>query len=163
MPRAREDNFCGLYCHKLSAITLVTNAKSSLLEWSGKTVLWCKTGNGKPLVFVLVILALFTVLHPHCSNLAASRRVRHLLGRWSWCTTISVLARSGQTGGKLSKRTLLLALSSLPSLGSGMTARMQQRPSVAASDPAPPLCWTQENEHLGGQKRKTQSINSKEN
>lgn len=48
----------------------------------------------------------------------------------------------------------LLALGSLPSLGSGTTAGRQQHPSAAASGPAPPLCSTPGSEHLGEEKRK---------
>lgn len=59
-----------------------------------------------------------------------------------------VLAQSSQAVRAAS----LLALGSLPSLGSGTTAGMQQHPSAAASDPAPPLCLTQGSEHLGEEK-----------
>lgn len=71
MPRIREDDFCGLYCLKLSAITLITSAKNSCWgEWEN-----CS------LVLALQRLALFTTLHPRCQNLAASSRVQRLPGR----------------------------------------------------------------------------------
>lgn len=61
-----------------------------------------------------------------------------------------LLAQSSQA----LRATSLLALGSLPSLGSGTTAGTQQHPSAAASDPAPPLCSTQGSELLGEEKRK---------
>lgn len=52
MPRAREDDLCGLYCPKLLAIALITSANFFFfsLDWGEKIVPWCKMGNGKPLV-----------------------------------------------------------------------------------------------------------------
>lgn len=138
MPRAREDDLCGLYCPKLLAIALTTSANFFfLLDWGEKIVPWCKMGNGKPLV---------PCTQCSCCSLWSPTSARAC--GCSGVPEVTVLAQSSQAVRAAS----LLALGSLPSLGSGRTAGMQQHPSAAASDPAPPLCLTQGSEHLGEEK-----------